>query len=210
MVKKLRVTFKTPRRTAKTPLRVLKKKVDKDTSIPDILTTIETDKNTKKTDKKNNLKNRNIKNRNNNQDMNNNNKTNTNTNNNNNNINNIVDPLENNLINSLLKENEILRNLKSEAVLYQKMLGVTINYEKDEYFFNLERESMDGDKKILSFSLKECKGGGDTALVYRMNLLCVEHCNVPEYFYDEIEFDVKEFPYFFYRVYQSIHEDRTN
>jgi len=113
------------------------------------------------------------------------------------------DPIENKMITAYRKENAMLRNLKKEALLYSQLLGITIKDADSALKFSIERESSTGHKK-LSFSIEE----RDSIYVY--SLENVVNCNIPEYFYDIIEFDKKSFPLFFYKAMQSVYESRIN
>lgn len=113
------------------------------------------------------------------------------------------DDIENKLISAYREENNFLRNLKSQAYLYSKLLGIDINQEGKIINFSIKRNSSSGNKK-LDFFLEESNEN------YIFTLKESENCNVPEYFYDVIEFDKKAFPQFFYKAMQAVYETRTN
>lgn len=111
--------------------------------------------------------------------------------------------LENNLISAYREENEFLRNLKADALLYSKLLGITIDQDGKIINFSIKRNSSSGSKR-LDFILEETEEN------YIFTLKQSENCNVPEYFYDVIEFDKKAFSQFFYKAMQAVYETRTN
>lgn len=113
------------------------------------------------------------------------------------------DDIENKLISAYREENNFLRNLKSQAYLYSKLLGIDINQEGKIINFSIKRNSSSGNKKLDLF-LEESNEN------YIFTLKESENCNVPEYFYDVIEFDKKAFPQFFYKAMQAVYETRTN
>lgn len=113
------------------------------------------------------------------------------------------DDIENKLISAYREENNFLRNLKSQAYLYSKLLGIDISQEGKIINFSIKRNSSSGNKK-LDFFLEESNEN------YIFTLKESENCNVPEYFYDVIEFDKKAFPQFFYKAMQAVYETRTN
>lgn len=114
-----------------------------------------------------------------------------------------IETIENELIESYRKENRFLRNLKADSLLYNKMLGITINEANDKIMFKIERKSSSGMRKLL-FNLEEKDGKYVFALDDSLN------CNIPEYFYDVIEFEKEAFPLFFYKAMQAVYETRTN
>lgn len=111
--------------------------------------------------------------------------------------------LENELLQAYREENNFLRNLKNEVLLYNKLLGITITEDKNIINFKIERESSTGHKRLV-FNLEEKEN------IYIFTLETEQNCSVPEYFYDVIEFDKKAFPLFFYKAMQSVYETRTN
>lgn len=111
--------------------------------------------------------------------------------------------IENRLIEAYREENAFLRSLKADAYLYSKLLGITIGQEESTINFKIQRSSTTGQKK-LEFTLEE------TGECYVFTLKEAENCNIPEYFYDVIEFEKKAFPQFFYKAMQAIYETRTN
>lgn len=111
--------------------------------------------------------------------------------------------LENKLIEAYREENSYLRNLKSDAVLYNKLLGITISENNNIICFTIERPSSTGQKR-LKFNLE------DKDEIYVFTLEDSENCNIPEYFYDVIEFEKKAFPLFFYKAMQAVYETRIN
>lgn len=111
--------------------------------------------------------------------------------------------IENELIKAYREENALLRNMKSESLLYNKLLGINITQEKNLINFTIQRNSTTGKKK-LDFVLEE------TENCYIFTLKDSENCNIPEYFYDVIEFEKKAFPQFFYKAMQAVYEMRTN
>ncbi|ELA42112.1 uncharacterized protein VICG_00753 [Vittaforma corneae ATCC 50505] len=117
--------------------------------------------------------------------------------------NNISTSLENKLIEAYREENSFLRNLKSDVLLYTKLLGITIDQDGSFINFSIQRTSTTGKKK-LGFTLEEAEQN------YIFTLKESENCNVPEYFYDVIEFDKKVFPQFFYKAMQAVYETRSN
>lgn len=111
--------------------------------------------------------------------------------------------LENDLIEAYREENMFLRNLKSEVLLYNRLLGITIKENEDIINFIIERSSTTGHRK-LEFNLEEKND------IYIFTMEKEENCCVPEYFYDVIEFEKSAFPLFFYKAMQSVYETRTN
>lgn len=111
--------------------------------------------------------------------------------------------LENKLIEAYRRENSFLRNLKQDILLYTKLLGITITENENVIKFTIERSSTTGPKK-LKFSLE------DKNDIFVFTLENSENCNIPEYFYDVIEFEKKAFPLFFYKAMQSVYETRSN
>lgn len=116
---------------------------------------------------------------------------------------NIGTTLENRLIEAYREENSFLRNLKGDVLLYSKLLGITIDQDGSFINFSIQRTGTTGKKK-LDFTLEE------TEQNYIFTLKESENCNVPEYFYDVIEFDKKVFPQFFYKAMQAVYETRSN
>jgi hypothetical protein len=114
-----------------------------------------------------------------------------------------IKTLENELIQAYREENNFLRNLKNEVLLYNKLLGITIKEEKNIINFSIERDSSTGHKK-LKFNLEEKED------IFIFTLETEENCSVPEYFYDVIEFEKKAFPLFFYKAMQAVYETRSN
>lgn len=114
-----------------------------------------------------------------------------------------TESLENKLIEAYREENNFLRNLKGDSCLYSKLLGITINQDGNTINFAINRTSTTGKKK-LEFFLEE----NETSYVF--TLKDSENCNIPEYFYDVIEFDKKAFPQFFYKAMQAVYETRCN
>lgn len=112
--------------------------------------------------------------------------------------------IENKLVESLRTENNFLRNLKSDSLLYNQLLGISINQDGNHKItFKIERASSSGPKK-LQFNLEDREDKYIFVLDDSVN------CNVPEYFYDIIEFDKRAFPLFFYKAMQAVYETRTN
>ena len=111
--------------------------------------------------------------------------------------------LENKLIESYRAENAMLRSLRADSLLYQKLLGISIKEEDDRLGFTIERDSSTGVRR-LSFNLESRDD------VYVFTLEDSQNCDIPEYFYDVIEFDQKAFPLFFYKAMQAVYETRTN
>ncbi|KAM0681819.1 hypothetical protein GINT2_000336 [Glugoides intestinalis] len=111
--------------------------------------------------------------------------------------------LENKLIEAYREENNFLRNLKGDSCLYSKLLGITINQDGNTINFAINRTSTSGKKK-LEFFLEE----HETSYIF--TLKDSENCNIPEFFYDVIEFDKKAFPQFFYKAMQAVYETRSN
>lgn len=111
--------------------------------------------------------------------------------------------LENKLIDAYRRENNFLRNLKQDILLYTKLLGITITENENIIKFTIERSSTTGPKK-LKFNLE------DRNDIFVFTLENSENCNIPEYFYDVIEFEKKAFPLFFYKAMQSVYEARSN
>lgn len=111
--------------------------------------------------------------------------------------------LENKLIEAYRQENNLLRNLKQDTLLYTKLLGITITENDNIIKFTIERSSTTGPKK-LKFNLE------DKNDIFVFTLENSENCNIPEYFYDVIEFEKKAFPLFFYKAMQSVYEARSN
>lgn len=111
--------------------------------------------------------------------------------------------LENDLIEAYREENNYLRNLKADALLYSRLLGIKIEQDGQNINFTIERMGTGG-KKRLGFVLEE------TEQNYVFTLKEAENCSVPEYFYDVIEFEKKVFPQFFYKAMQAVYETRTN
>lgn len=116
---------------------------------------------------------------------------------------NFPDDIENELITSYREENNFLRNLKAQSYLYSKLLGIEIDQEGNKINFSIKRTSTSGTKK-LDFFLEESEEN------YVFTLKDSENCNIPEYFYDVIEFDKRAFPQFFYKAMQAVYETRTN
>ncbi|KAI5169240.1 hypothetical protein PAEPH01_0559 [Pancytospora epiphaga] len=114
-----------------------------------------------------------------------------------------IETIENKLIEAYRKENALLRSMKADTLLYNKLLGITITEEKSLINFAIERASSSGPKK-LRFHLEEKEN------VYVFKLEDVLNCNVPEYFYDVIEFDKSAFPLFFFKAMQAVYETRVN
>lgn len=114
-----------------------------------------------------------------------------------------LETLENKLIEAYRGENAYLRNLKKDALLYNKLLGITITEDENRINFTIERGSTTGHKR-LQFNLEEKEA------IYVFSLEDSVNCNVPEYFYDVIEFDKKAFPLFFYKAMQAVYETRVN
>lgn len=110
---------------------------------------------------------------------------------------------ENSLISAYREENNFLRNLKKEAVLYSKLLGITIDQEANIINFSIKRNSSTGFKR-LDFALEEALEN------YIFTLKEAENCSIPEYFYDVIEFNKSSFPQFFYKAMQAVYETRSN
>lgn len=111
--------------------------------------------------------------------------------------------IENELIKAYREENSLLRNMKGDSLLYNKLLGINITQERNMINFTIQRTSSTGKKK-LDFVLEE------TEKCYIFTLKDSENCNIPEYFYDVIEFEKKAFPQFFYKAMQAVYETRTN
>lgn len=114
-----------------------------------------------------------------------------------------LNSLENKLIEAYREENQYLRNLKSEVLLYNNLLGISITENDNILNFVIERTSTSGHKK-LKFQLED---KGD---LYVFTLEDSENCNTPECFYDVIEFDKKSFPMFFYTAMRAVYETRVN
>ena len=119
------------------------------------------------------------------------------------NITNDITDIENKLIKAYREENTFLRNLKNDVSIYNKLLGISISEEGPIIMFSIQRDSSTG-KKSLKFNLED---KGD---VFVFTLQDSVDCNVPEYFYDVIEFEKKSFPLFFYKAMQSVYENRSN
>ncbi len=112
--------------------------------------------------------------------------------------------LENKLIEAYRSENNLLRSMCADSLLYQRLLGITIKEEeKNRYGFIIERESSSGKRK-LSFYIEEKEE------MFVFTLEDAVNCNIPEYFYDIIEFEKKTFSLFFYKAMQAVYETRTN
>lgn len=111
--------------------------------------------------------------------------------------------IENRLIEAYRHENQMLRSLKTDALLYANLLGIKISQENGHLCFSIERESSTGPKK-LKFSLEE------QGEFYVFSLEDILNCTVPEYFNDVIEFEKKAFPLVFYKAMQAVYEVRTN
>jgi len=111
--------------------------------------------------------------------------------------------LENKLIEAYREENNYLRNLKTDAILYSKLLGITISESNGVINFTIERSSSTGLRR-LKFNLE------DKDDVYVFTLEDSENCNIPDYFYDVLEFDKKAFSLFFYKAMQAVYETRVN
>lgn len=111
--------------------------------------------------------------------------------------------LENKLIEAYREENNYLRNLKTDAILYSKLLGITISENNGVINFTIERSSSTGLRR-LKFNLE------DKDDVYVFTLEDSENCNIPDYFYDVLEFDKKAFSLFFYKAMQAVYETRVN
>lgn len=111
--------------------------------------------------------------------------------------------IENELIEAYREENAFLRNLKGDILLYNKFLGIKIEQEGSLIHFSIQRTSSSG-KKQLDFCLEETKEN------YIFTLKETENCNIPEYFYDVIEFEKRVFPQFFYKAMQAVYEIRSN
>lgn len=114
-----------------------------------------------------------------------------------------LESLENKLVESYREENAMLRSMKADALLYNRLLGITITEEQMKINFTIERKSSTGERR-LQFFLE------DRDPNYVFNLEDSVNCNVPEYFYDVIEFDKEAFPLFFYKAMQAVYETRTN
>ncbi|ORD97940.1 hypothetical protein HERIO_196 [Hepatospora eriocheir] len=105
---------------------------------------------------------------------------------------------ENDLIKQLRKENDELRSLNNVIYIYQKLLGITINNDNNEYFVTIERES-NNLKKYLSFGLKEINNS------YQYKLYKNENCILPQRFVDDIQFENTEIHKFFYYIIQGMY-----
>lgn len=110
-----------------------------------------------------------------------------------------LETLENKLIEAYRGENAYLRHLKGDALLYNKLLGITITEDENKMNFTIERGSTTGHKR-LQFNLEEKE------TVYLFSLKDSVNCNVPEYFHDVIEFDKKAFPFIFCKAMQAVYE----
>ncbi|KAL6120953.1 hypothetical protein NUSPORA_02219 [Nucleospora cyclopteri] len=178
VVKKKVLNFKTPRKVTKTPMRVKKKKntkeiLQEESSLSEITTF---NRGSKSVESK--IIHRNVEQKN-------------------------QGELKENLINSYRVENEMLRNLKADILLYKTMLGIQIEQKENFQRWEIERESSNGQKKFC-FELHE----KDKSYVYKM--VSINNCNAPEFMYDVIEFSKASFPLFFYKVMQSVYEVRVN
>lgn len=116
---------------------------------------------------------------------------------------NVLTSLENQLIESYRTENQFLRNLKNDVLLYVNMLGVSISEEEGKLAFTIQRTSKTG-KKLIKFDLEE----NNDNLTF--NLKDFINCNIPNYFNDPIMISRDTFPYVFYKAMQCVYENRTN
>lgn len=114
-----------------------------------------------------------------------------------------AEDLENKLISAYREENAFLRNLKRDALLYNNLLGITIDENGSILSFKIARTSTTGPKE-LRFSLEEC----GESYVFRLEESI--NCSIPEYFNDVLEFDKQAFPLFFYKAMQAVYEVRSN
>jgi hypothetical protein len=110
---------------------------------------------------------------------------------------------EKSLVESYKRENEYLRSLKSDTLLYKKLIGFDI-VEAGEGYEITHEVSSNGALRFIKFMLTP----QEDSYVYKL----VDHRNIdlPDYLETEIEFDRSQIMTFFFKVMEASITKRDN
>jgi hypothetical protein len=103
---------------------------------------------------------------------------------------------EESLVESYKRENEYLRSLKADILLYKKFIGFDIA-EADEGYEVTHETSSNGVAKFLRFRLIPDEGS------YIYKLIESRNIDLPDFLVDEISFDGSQIMKFFFKVMEA-------
>lgn len=101
--------------------------------------------------------------------------------------------IENELLNSIKIENMNLRRIRSDILIYKKLLGIEIE-EIENGFICSQENVYKNIKKFIKFKLV------DEDDCYSYKLLGSENINLPDYLCDEISFSKQQVQMFFFKI----------
>lgn len=106
--------------------------------------------------------------------------------------------LEGDLVKSIQKENDMLRELQSQLHIYEQYLGVKIEKTENNTIWKVERKGIKGSKVVEI----ECE---DQSKVFVISLISTENCEIPRCLQGgPIEVPKNKFIFVFYNILHSI------